>query len=77
MRHSIKRQLTCIFVGLMAVVLLATVTQICVRTVCVWVLVPRVGIVGEAWGCFTGWMCQLVLELSVLVFLNRKKEEKT
>lgn len=63
--------------GKMAVVLLATVTQISVRTVCVWVLVPRVGIVGEAWGCFTGWMCQLVLELSVLVFLNRKKEEKT
>lgn len=60
--------------GKMGVVLLATVTQISVRTLCVWLWVPRIGIVGEAWGCFAGWMCQLVLELSVLAFWSRKKE---
>lgn len=52
--------------GHMAVVLAATVIQISVRTVCVFFWVPAIGITGEAYACFAGWMCQLIFELICL-----------
>lgn len=57
--------------GHMTIVLIATVLQISIRTVCVYFWVPQVGIVGEAYACMVGWLCMLVYEaicLRVLVF---------
>ncbi len=58
--------------GSMKIVLAATVIQISVRTVCVFFWVPAVGITGEAYGCLTGWLCQLVFELICLAVMKRK-----
>ena len=53
--------------GRMSVVLFATVLQISIRAVCVALWVPRIGIVGEAWACFTGWAIMIVFEVGYLV----------
>ncbi|MGM9624227.1 MAG: MATE family efflux transporter [Eubacteriales bacterium] len=58
--------------GRMALVLTATLIQISIRTVCVSFWVPVYGIVGEAYACFAGWMCQLVF-LCICLFLTGKK----
>ncbi len=59
-------------VGSMTVVLISTVIQIGVRTVFVWLLVPQMGIVGEAYACAAGWTCMIVFEFT-LYFVRRKK----
>lgn len=48
--------------GKMSLVLTFTVIQITIRSVLVFILVPRIGIVGEAWACCTGWSVMLILE---------------
>lgn len=58
--------------GKMTVVLLATALQITVRALCVFLLVPRIGITGEAWGCLIGWSCQLLFEGVLLLRLRKK-----
>ena len=59
--------------GRMRVVLAATVLQISLRTIFVHLLVPRLGIVGEAWACMIGWLCMLVFEgLYYLLAVRRK-----
>ncbi len=60
--------------GKMAVVLLATLTQISIRTVCVTFWVPVMGITGEAWACMAGWSCQLLLEGTLLVIMRRREK---
>ena len=62
--------------GSMTVVLIATVIQISVRTVCVSLWVPQIGIVGEAYACFAGWACMLVFECT-LYFKRRRTVWKT
>ncbi len=60
--------------GSMTVVLISTIIQISVRTVCVWLWVPALGIVGEAYACAAGWMCMIVFEFT-LYFVRRRKGE--
>ncbi|MGM9605799.1 MAG: MATE family efflux transporter [Faecousia sp.] len=57
--------------GMMKMVLFGTVLQTTVRTVCVFFWVPRFGINGEAWACFTGWACMVAVQYS-LYFYWRK-----
>ena len=58
--------------GRMTVVLASTVLQISVRTLCVFLMVPKIGIVAEAYGCFIGWMCMLLFEGGYLLYLARR-----
>ena len=54
--------------GMMKVVLFGTVLQTTIRTVCVFFWVPKIGINGEAWACFTGWACMAVVEYSLYFY---------
>lgn len=58
--------------GRMNIVLLATLIQISVRTVCVYFWVPMIGINGEAYACLTGWACMCVFEFG-LCFWDRHR----
>lgn len=58
--------------GHMKIVLFATVLQISIRTICVYFWVPSIGISGEAYACFVGWLCMIIFEFGYL-FLERKK----
>lgn len=58
--------------GMMKMVLFGTVLQTAVRTVCVFLWVPKMGINGEAWACFTGWACMVAVQYS-LYFYWRKR----
>lgn len=46
--------------GEMKTTLVGTAIQISVRALAVWLLVPRVGLVGAAFACAMGWCCMLV-----------------
>lgn len=46
----------------MKVVLIATVIQITLRTVFVYMMVPKIGIVGEAYACMIGWTVMFIFE---------------
>lgn len=59
--------------GQMKIVLAGTVLQTAVRTLCVFLWVPKIGINGEAYACFTGWMCQCLLQYSLYVYWRRKR----
>ncbi len=48
----------------MNIVLYATLTQISIRTIMVMILVPRIGITGEAYACMIGWSVQCIFEYS-------------
>lgn len=61
--------------GRMNVVLVSTILQISIRTLCVCLLVPKIGITGEAYGCFIGWMCMLIFEAGYLRYLRSKGRE--
>ena len=54
--------------GRMKIVLLSTVLQTGIRTLCVFFWVPKMGIQGEAWACFAGWLCMAVVEYGVYFF---------
>ena len=58
----------------MRMVLLCTLIQISLRTVFVWLLVPRMGITGEAWACLIGWSVQLIFEYAYYFLRIREKE---
>lgn len=59
--------------GKMVIVLIATMIQISLRTLFVFLWVPKIGITGEAYACFAGWACQLVFELiCIFVLIVRK-----
>ena len=46
--------------GEMKTTLIATAIQISVRTLVVYLLVPRAGLTAAAWACAIGWSCMLV-----------------
>lgn len=48
----------------MKVVLIATALQISVRALMVYVLVPKIGIVGEAYACMIGWGLMFIFEFT-------------
>ncbi len=58
--------------GNMTITLISTIIQITIRTIFVYILVPRIGITGEAYACALGWTCMLLFEYSYY-FLHRKK----
>ncbi len=58
--------------GSMTVVLISTIIQISVRTICVMLWVPKLGIVGEAYACLAGWTCMILFEFTVY-FLRRRR----
>ena len=63
-------------VGKMHISLISTIIQITVRAVIVWIFVPKMGIVAEAYGCAIGWICQAIYEFSYFL-INRKKIERS
>ncbi len=56
----------------MGITLAATLLQISIRTVVVYIWVPSIGIKGEAFGCLLGWLCQMFFEYG-LYFYYRKQ----
>ena len=56
----------------MKVALAATLIQIAVRTALVYLWVPQIGIVGEAWACLAGWLLQFVYEYGIY-FRERRR----
>lgn len=59
--------------GKMTTVLCGTLIQISLRTVGVYLLVPRMGITGEAWSCLLGWSVQLCFT-GTCILLERKHQ---
>ena len=57
--------------GMMKIVLFATVLQTSIRTVCVFFWVPKMGINAEAWACFTGWAVMALVEYSLYFYWRR------
>lgn len=58
--------------GKMTIVLISTLIQISIRTVLVYLLVPKIGITGEAYACFIGWACMAIFEWGYLYFYTEK-----
>lgn len=57
--------------GMMKMALFGTVLQTTVRTVCVFFWVPKIGINGEAWACFTGWMCMVIVQYGLYFYWKK------
>lgn len=58
--------------GMMKMVLFGTILQTSVRTLCVFFWVPRYGINGEAWACFTGWLCMVIVQYGLYFYMRKK-----
>ena len=58
--------------GNMTITLISTILQISIRTLFVYILVPKIGITGEAYACAIGWTVMILFEYSYY-FLCRKK----
>ena len=58
--------------GRMTIVLISTLIQISIRTAVVYLLVPKIGITGEATACFVGWVCMAIFEWNCLLRLKKK-----
>ncbi|MBQ8093941.1 MAG: MATE family efflux transporter [Clostridia bacterium] len=56
----------------MRIVLFSTVLQISIRTIFVTFLVPRLGISGEAYSCFIGWIIMAVWEFAYYFVIHKK-----
>ncbi len=56
----------------MTITLVSTVIQITTRTIFSFLLVPRIGINGEAYGCLIGWAVMLLFEYGYYYFVQRK-----
>ena len=63
--------------GMMKMVLFGTVLQTAVRTVCVFFWVPKMGINGEAWACFTGWACMVIVQYGLYFYWRKTKKLPT
>lgn len=59
--------------GKMYTTLLGTFLQASIRTVCTYLLVPRMGIVGIAFSCAIGWSVMLLFEVPYYFITCRKK----
>ena len=59
-------------VGNMQLTLYSTLIQISIRTVLVFLWVPHMGIIGEAWACMGGWIAMLLFEYGYY-FKTRKR----
>ena len=54
--------------GQMRIVPVGTVLQTADRAVCVYLWVPQIGINGEAYAYFVGWLCQCILQYGLLFY---------
>ncbi len=57
----------------MKITLASTVLQIAVRTIFVYILVPRIGLNGEAYACAIGWSFMILFEYGYYFLFFRKK----
>lgn len=62
--------------GKMHIALISTILQISIRAVIVWIWVPEMGIIAEAYGCAIGWIAQTVFEYGYYFLTRKKLEEK-
>ena len=62
--------------GNMSITLVSTILQIAVRTVFVYILVPRIGITGEAYACAIGWTVMILFEYSYYFIFRKRLYEK-
>ena len=53
--------------------MLGTLIQACIRTVCTYLLAPRMGISGVAVACAVGWSAMLLFEIPYYVYTCRKR----
>lgn len=60
--------------GMVKITLFATVLQTGIRTICVFLWVPKMGINGECWACFTGWLCMSIVEYAIYFILKKRKK---
>ncbi len=60
--------------GKMGTTMVGTFTQASIRTLCVYLLAPRVGILGIALGCAIGWSAMLLFEVPYYFVICRKKD---
>lgn len=58
----------------MNLVLICTLIQISIRTVLVSILVPKIGITGEAYACLIGWLCQACFEYTCYFYFMRREK---
>lgn len=57
----------------MTITLVSTILQISLRTLFVFLLVPKIGIIGEAWASAIGWAAMIVYEYGYYLLRVRKK----
>lgn len=57
--------------GKMKIVLLGTIIQTSIRTILVFLWVPKMGINGEAYACAVGWTCQCIVEYGLLFYWKK------
>ena len=58
--------------GNMTITLISTILQISIRTLFVYILVPKIGITGEAYACAIGWTAMILFEYSYYFFQRKK-----
>lgn len=58
--------------GNMTITLISTILQISIRTLFVYILVPKIGITGEAYACAIGWTVMILFEYSYYFFQRKK-----
>ena len=58
--------------GNMTITLISTIMQISIRTLFVYILVPKIGITGEAYACAIGWTAMILFEYSYYFFQRKK-----
>jgi len=56
----------------MKTTLLFTLVQIGLRTLFVYILVPSMGITGEAWACLAGWLTQALIQYTYYLTMREK-----
>ena len=60
--------------GKMYTTMAGTFLQASVRTLCVYLLAPQLGIVGIAWSCAIGWSLMLLFEVPYYAYTCRKRQ---
>lgn len=55
----------------MTITLVSTILQISIRTIAVYILVPRIGINGEAYACAIGWTAMLIFEYGYYLLVRK------
>ena len=70
---SVSEPVSTIGMGQMTMTLICTVIQISVRTIMVFLLVPNIGIRGEAWGSALGWIIMSVFEYGYYFTVQQRR----